>query len=204
MILEHLVYTAALAILVSIFFIKYTGRNPTIIIFLMTGAPDIDYFVQWGQCYIWQCNGIIAVHHGDFHNIAALVAFTIIGAYVFSKWGGFKWTDAAICSFIGYSAHLWEDWFVYLHTYAFLWPFTDTHYGADIIHESMSLWGLGDPHVFEFGFLLLGIAILIKMYFCGKDWIQKEYANGKFQFSNLTNAYNYLVLMAHTKLTKKE
>ena len=167
-------------------------------------APDLDYFVQWGECYIWQCNTIIAVHHGDFHNLAALAAFTIIGVYIFSKWGNFNWKDAAICSFLGYTAHLWEDWFVYRPAYTFLWPFTDTYYGGNIIHETSSLWGWGDPYVFAFGFLLLGIAITLKMHFCGKDWIKEEFNSFVIpKISSATIALNNLIVICNMKLQKK-
>jgi len=46
MLLEHLIYSAALALIVGIFFVRYTKRDPTWIIVLMTIAPDVDYVVN--------------------------------------------------------------------------------------------------------------------------------------------------------------
>ena len=46
MLLEHLIYSAALALIVGIIFMHYTKRDPTWIIILMTIMPDVDYVVN--------------------------------------------------------------------------------------------------------------------------------------------------------------
>jgi len=152
----------AIAIIAGIFFIKYTNRNPSWIIVAVCYAPDIDYVIQ----YIFNDIGgdrYFIIYHGCFHNILALTVFTIIGTAILSRFG-IKWTDAAICTAVGFAAHLLEDAFVYNPAQSFFYPIYDGKLGLGIIPESIESFPIGELNVFVFGFVLLALAIGLKYY----------------------------------------
>jgi hypothetical protein len=155
MLSEHIIYSTALAILISIPYVKYTGRDPTWIIILMCFAPDIDYFLSFIMpSYI---------SHGDFHNILALIVFTAICSWILVKCG-VKTIDAIICTSIGFTAHLLEDAFVYNPAYAFFYPISNDRTGWAIIRETFNLYPFGSTNVIIFGVFLLAIAIGLKYF----------------------------------------
>lgn len=72
MLIEHLIYSAALAVIVGMIYVSLTGRGPSWIIIAVAFIPDIDF----GLDQLSKIPGItlsFTVRHGNFHNIMALV-----------------------------------------------------------------------------------------------------------------------------------
>ncbi len=72
MILEHWIYSTAIAIIMGMIYYKYTGRDHLWIIIGSSYAPDMDViadsvFKKMGITVLIYGNHI---KHGDFHNIA--------------------------------------------------------------------------------------------------------------------------------------
>lgn len=161
MLLEHLIYSAALALIVGIFFVRYTKRDPTWIIILMTVAPDVDYVVNKAMLFAGFKFPYI-INHGDFHNLVGLTIFCLLGAIVFSRFG-VKFGDALVCSVIGYLAHFVEDFIVYPPAYCYLYPFKYVDYGINLIPETADLVIAGFE-VLMIGVGVFSIALCIRMY----------------------------------------
>ncbi len=74
--IEHLIYSAALAVIVGMIFSRLKGSDPSWIIIAVAFVPDIDFGLQaWSEI-----PGIalrFTVQHGDFHNITALILFSL-------------------------------------------------------------------------------------------------------------------------------
>jgi len=95
MISEHIIYSAALAILVGMVFYKFTGRDPSWIIIVCSIAPDLDELAnpvlrRLGISLLLDGSPI---KHGTFHNIAFMVVFGIAVAFLLHPIG-VKFTGA--------------------------------------------------------------------------------------------------------------
>ena len=181
---EHLLYSAAIAILVGMVLKHYKINDISWILVPMAAVPDIDYpishlmtFVGLRYPYIW--------NHGDFHNlIGMLVLPSIITIYLYRKKIGDFLLIWIMCTF-GFALHLLEDMFVYDDIYSVLYPIKTNVYGWNIVPESGSLI-IGGQGVFTVGFIFLAAVILIRVAFTGDDWIygyQKDYHNWMKFFS---------------------
>ena len=178
MLIEHLLYNFAIAILVGIIYKQYTKRNPAWIIFFAGCLPDIDYFFQVGTYIIYHAiepalfvYGIVlpVIRHGDFHNIFIIISFSLIIGYLFRRWG-FKFWDAVICTSIGMSAHIIEDLLVYDNPYHPFLPFSEAPINAiNILNESGNMFGIGDWKIFVIGCIFIFLAYSVKVIYDGKD-----------------------------------
>ena len=161
---EHIIYSAALAILVGMVFYKYTGRDSSWIIILFAFVPDLDY---------------ITGHHGTFHNIGVMVIFGIAMAFLLHPLG-IKFFDSLFFSIIGFGAHLFEDALVYKVGYMFLWPLSSQILGIglfpDILNEdyyTKDFFGIANTEVLIIGLVLLLTAFLIRTYYEGSlSWLR--------------------------------
>jgi hypothetical protein len=170
MLLEHLIYSAALAIIVGMIFMHYTGKDPSWIILLMTIVPDVDYVLS---CFIFNCTATLPITHGDFHNILALVFLSLCMALVLSRFN-IQFTDALICSGIGFGAHLVEDALVYKYWYSYLYPLDTKTMGWGIMTETRDLFGWAGTQVLLAGIIILCLAVGIRMY-CEDGWMMSKY-----------------------------
>jgi len=175
---EHILYTIAIAIFVSMILQHYKIHDISWILVPMSAVPDVDYpvsrlmtFIGLKYPYIW--------NHGDFHNLIGLIVLSsIIALYLYRKKIG-NFLLIWIMCVSGFALHLLEDMFVYDHIYSVLYPITIKVYGWNIVPESGSLI-IGGQGVFTVGLALLAIIILIRVAFTGDDWItgyQKDYHN---------------------------
>jgi len=166
--IEHLIYSAALAVIVGMIFSRFTGRDPSWIIIAVAFVPDIDYVLE-------MLNGLtrhvlpLGLHHGDLHNILLLVVFSLLLA-AFLQWFGIRFIDGLICSAIGIAAHFFEDALVYNPAYAFLWPITTHVFGIGIMQEPRNLFGLASSTVLLIGIILLALAVLVRTLIEGTGW----------------------------------
>jgi len=172
MIAEHIIYSAALAILVGMVFYKYTGRDPSWIIIICAWAPDLDVLAnpvlrRLGIRLLF--NGS-TIQHGTFHNIAFMVIFGITVAFLLHPLG-IKFFDALFFSLIGFGAHLFEDALVYNPGYMFLWPFSSQVLGFGLLPNMINeenyardFFGIANTEVLIIGLLLFLVAFLIRTY----------------------------------------
>jgi hypothetical protein len=163
MLSEHIFYSGAIAILIGMVFYKFTGRDSSWIIVLCAWAPDLDFFL----------------FHGVFHNIAFMVIFGIIMAFILKSFG-IPFFDAFFFSVIGFGAHLLEDAMVFDVSYPFLWPFSRNNHGLELFPDVISrrgqyianFFGIANTEVLLAGLLLLLLAIIIRTYVEGPTWIR--------------------------------
>jgi hypothetical protein len=179
MIGEHLVYSAALAILVGMLFFRFTGRDSSWIIILLSFAPDIDFFAtilhRFRITVFFEGN---AAYHGMFHNIGAMFIFGIIFALVLYAFE-VRFFDALFFSLIGFGAHLVEDALVYSEGYAFLWPLSHQTLGLGWITSAASeesyranFFHIANTDVLFIGVVFLLIAMFIRTRVEGSGWIR--------------------------------
>jgi hypothetical protein len=170
MLAEHIVYSTALAIVVGMLCLRYTGRDVSWIIIVLAWAPDIDYLFT-----VLDSHRLL---HGTFHNVAAMVFFAVIITYIISQYG-IRPIDAFILSFIGFGAHLFEDALVFPSGYMLLWPFYRKNVGLGWLDTSgieetydANFFHIANTEVLFIGLVLLLFAILVRTGFEGTGWIR--------------------------------
>lgn len=176
MLFEHLLYSAAVALVIGILFLKYTNKDPSWIIVLMTIAPDADLVFQYIMIYCKDTFGIISpmfIYHGNFHNIFSMIVLSLIASVIFWKFG-INFIHAYICSLLGFICHFCEDFVVYPPAYAYFYPFGATEYGINLIPETRNLYVAGSE-VLVVGIFLYIMAVMIKLYYSNGNWDVKSY-----------------------------
>ncbi len=181
MIIEHIIYSAALAILAGMVFYKYTGRDPSWIIIISSIAPDLDVLAN----PVLRRLGIrllldgSSIQHGTFHNIAFMVVFGIAVAFLLHPLG-LKFFDSLFFAVIGFGAHLFEDALVYNTGWKILWPVSSEPVGFGLIpgwinEESYraDFFHIANSEVLIIGLLLVLVAFLIRTYYeKSSSWIR--------------------------------
>ena len=180
MLAEHIIYSSALAIIIGMVFLHYTGRDHSWIIILCAWAPDIDLIANpilhsLGFTLLYEGHKI---SHGDFHNIAIMVIFGIFMAFLLYPLG-INFFDSFFYSVIGFGAHLFEDALVYRVGYRFLWPFSSKVMGLGLLTAIQSeeyyirdFFGIANTGVLIIGLIVLGAAIIIRTSVEGRTWIR--------------------------------
>ena len=180
MLAEHLIYSTAIAVIAGMLFFHSTGRDSSWIIILCTYIPDLDkigdpFLNNIGFTVLFEGNPI---HHGTFHNVAAMLIFGVIIAFLLHPLG-IRFLDAMIFTIGGFGAHLFEDALVYPSNYMYLWPFSreklglawlpvggsEESYTADFFH-------IANTEVLFIGLIFLLIAVLVRTRVEGPGWIR--------------------------------
>ncbi len=180
MLAEHIIFSAAIAILAGMVFYRFTGRDCSWIIILCAWAPDIDFLVnrilsRFGFTLLFEGHRI---SHGDFHNIAVMIIFGIAVAFLLHPFG-IRFFDAFLFSTIGFLSHLFEDALVYDPGYRFLWPLSQKVLGLGLLPGIISeeyyisdFFGIANTVVLGVGLVFLLSAILIRTRYEGPAWIR--------------------------------
>jgi hypothetical protein len=166
--IEHLIYSAALAVIVGMIFSRFMGRDPSWIIIAVAFIPDIDYVLQ----ALPKIPGItlsFTIEHGDFHNILALVVFSLIITVAASAIR-IRALDAFICAVIGIGAHFFEDAMIADPAYRFFWPLSSQKFGIGILSETPHDLMIGNSEVLLIGIILLFGALCLRTLVDGKSW----------------------------------
>lgn len=171
MLLEHIIYSIAFALVIGLVFKHYTGKDPSWIIVVMALFPDIDFILQTSMRTI---QSPFVIYHGDFHSILALVFFSLIAAWIVSHYNISFW-HGFLCSALGMFAHYLEDYIAYPPAYAYFFPFSKIEYGIDLIPETRDLIFAGSE-VLVIGMILLAGAILVRKCY-DPEWAIDEYLN---------------------------
>lgn len=180
MLAEHIFYSTAIAILVGMIFYRFTGRDASWIIILCAWIPDVDLIANRvltmaGFTVLFEGHRIT---HGVFHNIAVMVLFGILVAFLLNPFG-IRFFDGLFFAIIGFGAHLFEDALVYKVGYPFLWPFSSEKLGLGLLPNMLfeedyyrSFFGIANTEVLIVGMAFLLAAILIRTYLEGRTWIR--------------------------------
>lgn len=193
MLIEHLLYAIALAIILGMIYERYTDINPAWIIVLVAFLPDSDYVVREGLELVFPAKRAL-IQHGDFHNIVMLLVFTVFVGYLISRISHIKLDDAMFCVFIGVLLHFVCDAFVYTMSYPFFAPISSisAEVGFFIAKENVriGMFPIVSTNIFTSGILVLTAAVAIRIYIQGFGWLIKLVPSGKQeQISRiLTNA----------------
>jgi len=181
MIIEHFIYSAALAVLAGMVFYHYAGRDPSWIIILSALAPDLDELANpvlrsLGIRLLLDGNQI---QHGTFHNIAFMVIFGVAVAFLLHPFG-VRFLDSLLFSLLGFGAHLFEDALVYDPGWNVLWPLSSQEVGFGLLPRivngerySTDFFNIANSEVLVIGLLLLLVAILIRTWYeRSSSWIR--------------------------------
>jgi membrane-bound metal-dependent hydrolase YbcI (DUF457 family) len=166
--IEHLIYSAALAVIVGMLFSRYKGSDPSWIIIAVAFVPDIDFGFQ----ALRKIPGIalpFTVLHGDFHNILALIFLSLViaaAASAIRMW----FPDAFVCAVLGIAAHFLEDALIADPAYRFFWPFSLEKSGIGIFTETRDIIGIANSEVLLIGIVLLSGALCVRTLIEGKGW----------------------------------
>jgi hypothetical protein len=163
--IEHLIYSAALAIIIGMLYYRATGRDPSWIIVISAFAPDIDAL----SCPIRSMFGVTLalnghmVQHGDFHTLGALCVYAVLLGVILLPLGIRLW-EGMLFAGIGFGAHLFEDAIVYETSYALLWPFSDRILGIGLFDYYRDFYGIADTQVLMLGLILLAGAVALRSH----------------------------------------
>jgi membrane-bound metal-dependent hydrolase YbcI (DUF457 family) len=167
--IEHIIYSAALAVLIGMIFSRYTGRDPSWIIIAVAFVPDIDSILERSPEALPRIIVPGTIHHGDLHTILALIIFSLLIAKVL-QWFNIRFIDGLICSAIGLAAPLFEDALVYNPSYPFLWPITSHVFSTGILEGPRNLFGIANSTVVFIGIILIVCAVLVRTLVEGPGW----------------------------------
>ena len=179
MLAEHFVYTAAIAVIAGMLSFRYTGRDSSWIVLLVSYAPDLDKITNFflkGMGLVFMYDGHI-IHHGTFHTIAAVFFFGIALAFLLHPLG-IRFFDAFVFTILGSGAHLFEDALVYPASYMYLWPLSSQKLGlawlpvgSEEVYNATFLH-IANIEVLFLGLLLLLLAVLVRTRAEGSGWIR--------------------------------
>ena len=142
--IEHIIYSAALAVIVGMIFSRYTGRDPSWIIIAVAFVPDIDLALE--KILEWNWIDVpFEIYHGDLHNVLFLMVFSLVIAGIL-RYFGIRFIDGLICSAIGIAAHFIEDLLVFNPAYAFLWPFTSKIVSWGILKGPLNVFWIAEQY----------------------------------------------------------
>jgi hypothetical protein len=179
MMAEHLVYSAAIAVLAGMISFQLTGRDNSWIVLLVSYAPDLDKIMN---IFLHRIGIIVmydghTIHHGTFHTVAAMIFFGIILAFILHPLG-IRFFDTILFTIIGFGAHLFEDALVYPANYMYLWPLSSEKLGlawlpvgSEEVYNATFLH-IANTEVLYIGLVFLILALLVRTWAEGTGWIR--------------------------------
>jgi len=174
MLLEHLVYSTAIAIVLGMLYIRYVGkeRNHAWIIVASAYLPDLDIVAD----DLLQSIGItVMIHgspitHGNFHNVGVMLAYAVFVALLLHP-AGVRLVDSFFFAAAGFGAHLFEDALVYRSGYALFWPLSTQRYSIGVFEYAPDWYGVANTEVLIVGVIAL-LGALVLWWVCEKKgWI---------------------------------
>jgi membrane-bound metal-dependent hydrolase YbcI (DUF457 family) len=174
MLLEHLIYSTALAMIAGMLHYRYRSMDYSWIIIASAFVPDIDLIAGWVFKQL-DMNVLIAgnsIKHGDFHNIAALLIFAVLVGLLLRR-AGMQFMDSSIFAGIGFGAHMFEDALIANPAYSFFWPLSTQKFGIGIIGNEPDLYGIANTDVLVTGVILLMLCTGIKVAYEGNGGMKK-------------------------------
>jgi hypothetical protein len=193
MYIEHYVYSAAIGILVGMFYHRLTGRNPTWIILAAASVPDIDYLFQY-LCYDvlskWSLFAGPWVTHGDFHNFLSFFVLSAFLGVVCRKYFGELFVDGFICIWISCCLHLICDIWVYAVPVTPFFPLNYAFYGLNITPEILDMpLAIGNWGILLVSFYFFLTVCVIKYLFDCKECADHYQTLVEFISPGITSIY---------------
>ena len=145
MLLEHLVYSTAIAIVLGTLYRRYTGRDHAWLVVADGLLQRIGITVMVHRS---------PIRHGYFHNVAVMLAYAVIVALLLHP-VGVRLVDSFFFAAAGFGAHLFEDALVYKGGYAFFWPLSLQHYGIGAFEYTRDWYGVANTEVLVVGVIAL-------------------------------------------------
>ncbi len=172
MLIEHLIYSTALAIFIGMIHHRFFGRDYSWIIIISAFIPDHDIICDSLLTKIGITVLIYGhpIAHGHFHNLAILTLYAISVAFLLHPIG-FKFVDSIFFAGIGFAAHLFEDALVFKDGYAFFLPLVPQHLGIGLFHYTPTFYGFADKEVLITGLILLASSVILRTAYEGTRWI---------------------------------
>ena len=172
MLLEHWIYSIAIAIIIGAIYHKYTGKDHSWIIIASAFAPDIDLFMDyifsnWGITLLINGNPI---QHGNFHNLAIIFFFAFVTALLLQTIG-LRFRESFLFANIGFMAHMFVDALVFNPAYAFFWPLSAEKFGIGLFEYNPTLYGIADPGILIIGLIMVITLAIIRVRYEGNEWI---------------------------------
>lgn len=174
--IEHLIFSFSVAIIIGMLYRWFTGRELSWIIILSAFAPDLDVPAEEFRELVLNKTGTdiqifgVSIEHGDFHNVGFLILYALTMAVLLYPFG-LKFVDVLIFSAVGFGAHLLEDTLVFSSVYGFLLSLAPFKFGSGIYEKNF--YGIADINVLIWGFILLGIAVLLRSLWEQKNWLKE-------------------------------
>jgi membrane-bound metal-dependent hydrolase YbcI (DUF457 family) len=173
MYIEHVVYSLALAILLSLFLDRSYAKWCIAIIVVSACIPDIDGIFSLVISPPQFTDGIIphmAFHLRYFHNFGFLVVYAIIAAGLLFYFYRLDVRLTAFLAGLGFGAHLFEDALVYNPASAFFWPVSSEEYGIGIFSSTRDFLNFANTEVLFFGILAVVLATGVYITFRKDVW----------------------------------
>jgi len=175
MLFEHWIYSIAIAIIVGMIYYKLTGRDYAWIIIASAYSPDIDMIADTVLKKIGVTVLVYGspISHGNFHNIAVLLAYAVSVALLLHPIG-IKLVDSFFFAGMGFAAHMFEDALIANPAYPFLWPVSTQRFGIGIFNYSRDWFGIADKEVLVIGLILVMSFAILRTAYEGKGWIKRS------------------------------
>jgi hypothetical protein len=179
MYLEHIFYSAAIAVFIGLIAWKWKKPDYSWIIIAVVYLPDIDVIFRifsriMFKMWMVPISGyyFLINLHGTFHTLAALIVFALLGSLFFTLFN-IRPMQGFIYTALGLGAHFFEDALVYSPGYPFLWPLYSGNLGWGILPTALNWFGIANAETLIVGILFLIAAIAIRIYIQGIDWLPK-------------------------------
>jgi hypothetical protein len=170
MYIEHICFTLALAIIITLLIDQKHAGWCTAVIVVSGCIPDIDGIFSLIQSPPTFTNGIIpsmAFHFRYFHSIGILLLYAVVVAGLLAYYYRLDFRIMALFAGIGFGAHLLEDALVYNPSSAIFWPLSSQEIGIGFFSSySRNFFSIANGEVFGIGILLIlltaGVSIHLK------------------------------------------
>ena len=175
MIIEHLFYTGALALIVGLVLSLRGVPRERAYILIVVGAsifPDITWPVFEAAARGWITIPFMALVPDQvaLHNLAGLAIFTLVATLAATPFQ-LRSRYVALCCALGYGSHLLEDGLTHTTRYVLLWPFSTQHVGIPLFVPYIpDILGIADARVLAVGLVLFGLAVVARTVIQGRGW----------------------------------
>ena len=184
MFVEHVVYSLAAAILLSVLVREVQGTHLWVIV-LGACAPDIDGIIDLvREPLFFTPTSVLphmTAHSRYFHNIAVLVIFALLAGFFLYRYGH-PFLLSAACAGFGFATHLFEDALVYAEGGAFLWPISSEPLGIGLFPGySRDFFEVANAEVLTIGLLLLAATLVLEVVIHREEAILPRKLDSGFQ-----------------------
>jgi membrane-bound metal-dependent hydrolase YbcI (DUF457 family) len=181
MYIEHIVYSLAFAI-VAVMLLKPREAGWCTLIVVVSGCiPDIDGIFDIIRNPPEFTSGLIphmVEHSRYFHNLGALLVYSLLVGIVLARWQGLKFSECAFFGGAGFAAHLLEDALVYNPSSAVFWPLSPQEVGIGLLPHSRDFFSVANTEVLLVGMVLLMGAVGTSMFLKKMEWAQLPWPGG--------------------------